>query len=471
MLILLFKRSVEELIEAIKHGELSEEEVIEYFAKRSSKLNSKLKAFLSTCKIKKGKGFLSGIPFAAKDNMQLESTKTTCGSKILENYGSTYTATAIQKLLDDGAVALGKTNLDEFAMGSSTEYSAFFPTKNPWDVERVPGGSSGGSAAAVAAGMVPFALGSDTGGSIRQPASFCGIVGYKPTYGLVSRYGLSAFSSSLDQIGPLTKNVRDAALIGQTIMGRDPNDATTVDKKVDLIDEIESTIQGMKLAVPIEFMKELNQNVKNTFEKFIEDAKRLGAKIEEVSIPSLKYAVAVYYIIAPAEASSNLSRYDGIRYGLRVEEDSVDGTYNQTRDKGFGSEVKRRIMLGTFTLSAAYYDAYFNKAQKVRSKIKGEMDKILENHDAIVGPTTPVTAFKFKEISNPLDYYLQDIYTIPANLAGLPSVSVPMGLINGLPIGVQVMSKRFEDAKVLRIARSYEKVRGEFPMPIGGELK
>ncbi len=468
---MLFKRSVEELIEAIKHGELSEGEVIEYFAKRSSKFNSKLKAFLSTCEIKKGKGFLNGIPFAVKDNMQLEGTKTTCGSQILENYGSTYTATAVQKLLNNGAVALGKTNLDEFAMGSSTEYSSFYPSRNPWDIERVPGGSSGGSAAAVAAGMVPFALGSDTGGSIRQPASFCGIVGYKPTYGLVSRYGLSAFASSLDQIGPLTKTVRDAALVGQTIIGRDSNDATTVDKKIVLMDKIEDTIKGMKLAVPIEFMKDLNQNVKNTFVKFIENAKQLGTEIEEVSIPSLKYAVAVYYVIAPAEASSNLSRYDGIRYGLRVEENSVNETYNQTRDKGFGSEVKRRIMLGTFTLSAAYYDAYFNKAQKVRAKIKGEMDGILKSYDAIVGPTTPVTAFKFGEISNPLDYYLQDIYTIPANLAGLPSVSVPMGLIDGLPIGVQIMSQRFEDAKVLRIARSYEKVRGEFPMPIGGELK
>ncbi len=471
MLRLLFKKSVEGLIEAIKHRELSEEEVIEYFVKRSSKLNSKLKAFLSTCKIKKGKGFLSGIPFAIKDNMQLENMKTTCGSRILEDYGSTYTATAVQKILNMGATVLGKTNLDEFAMGSSTEYSAFFPTKNPWDVERVPGGSSGGSAAAVAAGLVPFALGSDTGGSVRQPASFCGIVGYKPTYGLVSRYGLSAFASSLDQIGPLTKTVRDAAIIGKTIMGIDPNDATTVDKKIDLIDKIESNVEGMRLAVPVEFMKDLNQNVKNTFKKFIEDVKRLGVEVEEVPIPSLKYAVAVYYVIAPAEASSNLSRYDGIRYGLRVEEDSVAGIYNQTRDKGFGSEVKRRIMLGTFTLSAAYYDAYFDKAQKVRTKIKSEMDEVLESYDAIVGPTTPVTAFKFGEISNPLDYYLQDIYTIPANLAGLPSVSVPMGLIDNLPIGVQITSKRFEDAKVLRIARSYEKIRGEFPMPIGGELK
>ncbi len=462
---MLFKKGVEELVDDVKSGRLDEDSVVSYFKERSARLNPKLRAYISTCTVKGNNGPLHGIPFAVKDNMQLNGTKTTSGSKILENYGSTFTATAVKKLLDNGGTVIGKTNLDEFAMGSSTEYSAFFASKNPWDISRVPGGSSGGSAAAVASGMVPFALGSDTGGSIRQPASFCGIVGYKPTYGLVSRYGLSAFASSMDQIGPLTKSVRDAALVGSMIFGRDLNDATTIDKKINVMNTLENSIEGMKFALPSEFVKGLTSTAKIVLEEAIEALKRLGARVEEVSIPSLKYAVAVYYIIAPAEASSNLSRYDGIKYGLRVEEDSIDETYNQTRDEGFGKEVKRRIMLGTFTLSATYYDAYFDKAQRVRAKITDELLKIFLTHDAIVGPTTPKTAFKFGELSSPLDYYLQDIYTIPANLAGLPSISVPMGFVEKLPIGLQIMGKRFDDSKILQIARAYEKVRGEFPMP------
>ena len=461
--------SVEDLLNSIKSGKLKGSEIIEYFESRSNKLDEKLNAYISKCEIKTNDGPLSGIPFAVKDNMQVEGTKTTCASKILENYNSTYTATAVEKLLEKGAVVLGKTNLDEFAMGSSTEYSAFFSTKNPWDLERVPGGSSGGSAAAVAAGMVPFALGSDTGGSIRQPASFCGIVGYKPSYGLVSRYGLSAFASSMDQIGPLARSVRDAAFIASFIVGKDPKDATTVEKEIDFLEKIEDPIEGMKAAVPKEFVEGLNSNTKIVFEEAIKNLEKLGVKVEEVSIPSLKYAVAVYYIIAPAEASSNLSRYDGIRYGLRVEEDTIDGIYNKTRDEGFGKEVKRRIMLGTFTLSATYYDAYFDKAQRVRSMIKKEMDDILSSYDFILGPTTPDVAFKFGELSSPLDYYLQDIYTIPANLGGMPALSVPMGFVGKMPIGLQIIGKRFDDAKVLRVARNYEKVRGEFPMPTGGD--
>ncbi len=457
--------TVEELMESVKKGKMKSDEIVDYFKKRSEELDKKLSAYISKCEIKENEGVLNGIPFAVKDNMQLEGTKTTCASKILENYGSTYTATAVKRLLNEGAVALAKTNMDEFAMGSSTEFSAFFPTKNPWDLGRVPGGSSGGSAAAVAAGMVPFALGSDTGGSIRQPASFCGIVGYKPSYGLVSRYGLAAFASSMDQIGPLAKSVRDAALITEIMAGKDPKDATTVDKKIDLLKGVENSIEGMRMAIPKEFLKDLSPDVKMVFQEAIEKFEKMGTKIEEVSIPSLKYAVSVYYIIAPAEASSNLSRYDGIRYGLRIEEDTIDGIYNQTRNKGFGREVKRRIMLGTFTLSATYYDAYFDKAQKVRTLIKREMDEVLSSHDAILGPTTPNVAFKFGELSSPLDYYLQDIYTIPANLAGLPAMSLPMGFVNNMPIGLQIMTKRFEDAKMMRIARSYEKARGKFPMP------
>ncbi len=466
----MFKISVEDLSNSIENGKFRPSEVLEYFEERSKKLDKEVRAYITRCEVENGNGKLKGIPFAVKDNLQLEGVKMTCASKILENYTSPYTATAVENLLKAGAVAVGKTNLDEFAMGSSTEYSAFFPTRNPWDLSRVPGGSSGGSAAAVACGMVPFALGSDTGGSIRQPASFCGVVGYKPTYGLVSRYGLTAFASSMDQIGPLTRNVRDAAVVAQIMAGHDPMDATTLDEKIELVQSLEEKIEGFKVAVVKEFIKNLNGEMKNVFETAIKTMKKLGVKVEEVSIPSLKYAVAVYYIIAPAEASSNLSRYDGIKYGLRVEKDTIDGTYNETRDAGFGKEVKRRIMLGTFTLSATYYDAYFDKAQRVRAMIKKEMEEVLEKYDAMIGPTTPTVAFKFGELTSPIDYYLQDVYTIPANLAGFPAVSVPMGFVKKMPVGLQIMGKRLDDARILRIARNYEVARGEFPIPsIGGD--
>lgn len=457
--------SVEELIDKIKSNEISAEDLTEYFVKRILSVDPKIKACISKPIVKNGIGILNGIPFAVKDNMEVVDTKTTCASKILEDYTSPYTATAVQRLLDSGGVVIAKTNMDEFAMGASTEYSAFFTTRNPWDLQRVPGGSSGGSAAAVTSGMVPFALGSDTGGSIRQPASFCGIVGYKPTYGLVSRYGLVAFSSSLDQIGPLTKNVRDAALIGNILIGKDPKDATTVEKHMDLLKGIENSINGFKMAIPKEFIEGLSSNVKKILDNAIDAFKTIGAKIDVVSIPSLKYAVSVYYIIAPAEASSNLSRYDGIRYGLSYEGKSVDEIYMKTKDRGFGKEVKRRIMIGTFTLSATYYDAYFDKAQRMRTKIVDEINKILTSYDAIIGPTTPEAAFKIGQLSSPLEYYLQDIYTIPANLAGLPAISLPMGKVNDLPIGLQIMTKRFEDEKLLKIARNYERVRGQFQLP------
>lgn len=449
---------VEDLIEEIKSQRMSYDESIEMAIGNIKKMDPKVKACISTPLVKGKDGILKGIPFAVKDNMEVLGTKTTCASKILENYISPYTATAVQKLLDSGATLVAKTNMDEFAMGASTEYSAFFTTRNPFDLERVPGGSSGGSAAAVASGMVPFALGSDTGGSIRQPAAFCGLVGYKPTYGLVSRYGLVAFASSLDQIGPITKNVRDAALIGEILFGKDPKDSTTVKKNLSLLEHIEEPIENFKVAIPREFVQNLNKDVKVHFENAIEKFKKMGTKIEEVSIPSLKYSVAVYYIIAPAEASSNLARYDGIRYGLSVEGKSVDDVYMKTKDEGFGREVKRRIMIGTFTLSATYYDAYFDKAQRTRAKITDEINKIFESYDVIVGPTTPNIAFKIGQLSSPLEYYLQDIYTIPANLAGLPALSLPMGTINGMPIGLQIMCKRFEDDKLMRIARNYEKV-------------
>ncbi len=462
---MLSKLSVEELIEQIKLNKISAEEVTNHFVEKTALVDPKIKSCISTVFVKGGDGILKGIPFMVKDNMEVTGTKTTCASKILENYVSPYTAMAVQKLLDAGGVVIAKTNMDEFAMGASTEYSNFFTTKNPWDLQRVPGGSSGGSASAVASGMVPFALGSDTGGSIRQPASFCGIVGYKPTYGLVSRYGLVAFASSLDQIGPLTKNVRDAALIGNIIMGKDQKDSTTVEKQMNLLKEIEDPIEGFKLAIPKEFTKGLSDSVKNVLNDAIDNFKKMGVKVDEVSIPSLKYAVAVYYIIAPAEASSNLSRYDGIRYGLSFDGESVDDIYTKTKDEGFGREVKRRIMLGTFTLSATYYDAYFDKAQKVRAKIVHEIKQVFNSYDAIIGPTTPSVAFKIGQLSSPLEYYLQDIYTIPANLAGLPAISLPMGKVDGLPIGLQIMASRFEDEKLLRIGRNYEISRGKFPLP------
>ncbi|MCD6103123.1 MAG: Asp-tRNA(Asn)/Glu-tRNA(Gln) amidotransferase subunit GatA [Thermotogaceae bacterium] len=419
-----------------------------------------LKSFITVCKDHEfHSGEFAGIPIAVKDNITTKGVKTTCASKILENYVPPYNATVVEKLLLRGFTVVGKTNLDEFAMGSSTERSAFFPTRNPWDPTRVPGGSSGGSAAAVASGEVVAALGSDTGGSVRQPASLCGVVGFKPTYGLVSRYGLIAFASSLDQIGPITKSVRDAAILMSAISGKDAMDSTTVDKNIDFLKDIENGISGMKFAVPKEVYdyEQLDSGVAALFDEALKLAEKLGAKIRKVRIPSMKYAVAVYYVVAPAEASSNLARYDGVKYGLRVEEKGLKDMYKRTRREGFGEEVRRRIMLGTFTLSAAYYEAYFNKAQKVRRVLSSELDSVLTENDAILTPTSPITAFKLGEVKDPLTYYLMDIFTAPANLAGLPAISVPYGFSNDLPVGLQIMSRRFHDAKVLRIARSFEK--------------
>jgi aspartyl-tRNA(Asn)/glutamyl-tRNA(Gln) amidotransferase subunit A len=437
------------------------------------KFDPHVKAFISVkedVSVEKN-GKFWGIPIAIKDNILTLGMRTTCASKILENYESVFDATVVKKLKEAGFVIVGKANLDEFAMGSSTERSAFFPTRNPWDLERVPGGSSGGSAAAVASGMVVAALGSDTGGSVRQPASLCGVVGYKPTYGLVSRYGLVAFASSLDQIGPITKTVRDAAILMEIISGKDENDATTMDRKVDFLSEIENGVAGMRFAVPQEIYEhKIEDGVAERFEESLKLLEKLGAKVEKVSIPHMKYSVAVYYVIAPAEASSNLARFDGVKYGLRVKEKGLREMYMKTRNVGFGEEVRRRIMIGTFTLSAAYYEAYFNKAMKVRRKISDELNEVLSQYDAILTPTSPVTAFKIGEIKDPLTYYLMDIFTIPANLAGLPAISVPFGFSNNLPVGVQVIGRRFADGKVFRIARAIEKnspynENGMFPLP------
>jgi aspartyl-tRNA(Asn)/glutamyl-tRNA(Gln) amidotransferase subunit A len=405
---------------------------------------------------------LAGIPIAVKDNICVRGLQTSCGSRILGPYHPPYDATAIARLIVAGAVIMGKTNCDEFAMGSSNENSAFGPVKNPWDVSRVPGGSSGGSAAAVAAGIVAAALGSDTGGSVRQPAAFCGVIGLKPTYGRVSRYGLVAFGSSLDQIGVLTRAAADAAAVLQVIAGRDPHDATTADVAVpDYSAQLNEDIRGMRLGVSQELLGEgLSPDVRAAIEAAIEAYRQLGAEIVSIDLPHAKYAIAVYYIIATAEASSNLARFDGVRYGFRAEDaPALKEMYRKTRDEGFGPEVKRRIMLGTYVLSAGYYDAYYLKAQKVRTLLRQDFTRAFEKCDAVLTPTTPTPAFLSGEkVDDPLAMYLNDIFTVTANLAGVPGISVPCGLSsNGLPIGLQLMGPYWSEARLLRLAHAYQK--------------
>ena len=404
---------------------------------------------------------LNGIPIAIKDNICVRGMQTSCGSRILGPYHPPYNATAIDRLLDAGAVVIGKTNCDEFAMGSSNENSAFGPVKNPWDTARVPGGSSGGSAAAVAAGIVPVALGSDTGGSVRQPASLCGVIGLKPTYGRVSRYGLVAFGSSLDQIGVFARNATDAALILQTISGRDPHDATTADVAVpDYAEALIDDIKGMRIGVSRALLGEgVDDEVRTAIEKAIDAYKDLGGEIVDVDLPHAKYAIAVYYIIATAEASSNLARYDGVRYGFRAEEaPALRDMYRKTRDQGFGPEVKRRIMLGTYVLSAGYYDAYYLKAQKVRMLLRQDFANAFAKCDAVLTPTSPTPAFKFGEkVDDPLAMYLNDIYTVTANLAGVPGISVPCALSSkGLPIGMQLLGPYWSEATLLHLTGAYQ---------------
>jgi aspartyl-tRNA(Asn)/glutamyl-tRNA(Gln) amidotransferase subunit A len=419
------------------------------------------------------RGILAAIPTGVKDNLCTEGLTTTCASQLLANYQPIYNATVVNKLLASDAIIMGKTNMDEFAMGSSNENSSFHPVKNPWDTTRVPGGSSGGSAAAVATGAVTFALGSDTGGSIRQPAAFCGVVGLKPTYGRVSRFGLVAFASSLDQVGPVTQNVEDAAYVLQAISGHDELDSTSVNKEVpDYLSALTGEIKGLKVAVPREMLGEgTDPEVKAQIEKAVKQLEALGAHISEVSLPNLEYAVATYYILAPAEASSNLARFDGIRYGVRQGKNLLD-IYEQSRSNGFGPEVKRRIMLGTYALSSGYYDAYYLKAQKARTLIKQDFDHIFATHDVIVGPTAPTTAYQIGEkISDPLTMYLDDICTIPMNLAGLPAISVPAGLAQGLPVGLQIIGKAFAEETVLRVAHAYEQAAGRLELPALGGVK
>ncbi len=405
-------------------------------------------------------GPLTGVPMVLKDNICTQGILTTCSSKMLQNFVPTYNATVASKLYSQGSVLVGKANLDEFAMGSSTENSAFFSTKNPWDSSRVPGGSSGGPAAAVAANECIFSLGSDTGGSIRQPAAFCGVVGLKPTYGRVSRYGLIAFASSLDQIGPITKDVTDAALVLSAISGQDPLDATSLEQRVpNYVNYLNTGVKGLRIGIPEEyFNQDIDPEIKESILKSIDVFENLGAVVEYVSLPLTKYALAVYYILAPSEASANLARYDGVKYGFSSDEaDDMWDALEETRQIGFGSEVKRRILLGTYALSSGYYDAYYLKAQKVRTLIRQEFDEIFTKYDLLLSPTSPSVAFDLGEkMDDPVNMYLNDVFTQPANIAGLPAISIPCGFFDGLPIGLQLMANHLGEESLLKAAYAYE---------------
>lgn len=471
----LFDHTMKELHEMLERKEISVTDIVDESFRRIAEVDSDVQAFLTLDeerarnrakeldeKIAKGeeKGALFGMPIGIKDNIVTKGLRTTCASKMLENFDPIYDATVMERLHEADAVTIGKLNMDEFAMGSSTENSYFQKTRNPWNLEAVPGGSSGGSAAAVAAGEVPFALGSDTGGSIRQPASFCGIVGLKPTYGRVSRYGLVAFASSLDQIGPMTRTVEDNAYILQTIAGLDPHDSTSANVPVpDYTKFLTGDVKGLKIGVPKEYFAEgVTDAAKEAVKNALNVLEKLGATWEEVSLPHSKYSVAAYYLVSSSEASSNLARFDGIRYGYRAEgvKDLMD-LYKKTRSEGFGEEVKRRIMLGTFALSSGYYDAYYKKGLQVRTLIKNDFEKLFETYDVIIGPTTTTPAFKIGElIDDPLAMYANDILTIPVNLAGIPAISVPAGFHNGLPLGLQIIGKHFDEGTVYRVAHAFE---------------
>ena len=476
----LYSLTVSEIARKIKEKEITIKEVLDSVYNRIENVEEKVSAYVTLTKeqaynratnlqerLDNGEdiGIMGGVPIAIKDNICTNGIKTTCSSKMLENFVPFYDATVIEKLENAGAIIIGKTNMDEFAMGSSTENSAIKKTKNPWDLERVPGGSSGGSAAAVACDIAPCALGTDTGGSIRQPASFCNVVGLKPTYGLVSRYGVVAYASSLDQVGPLTKSVEDVAILLNVIAGKDEKDTTSADiPKKDYLKSIKDDIKGKKIGVPTEFISDgINEDVKKAYEENLNTLKELGAEIIEIKLDYAKYSLPTYYIIATAEASSNLGRYDGIRYGHRAKDfSSLDELYVKSRTEGFGDEVKRRIMLGTYVLSSGYYDAYYKRGQKVRTLIIDDFKKAFEKCDVISIPTTPNTSFKFGEkTSNPLEMYLEDIYTVPVNIAGLPGISVPGGFDKkGMPIGMQFISKAFDEENLLQVAYTFEKNTG-----------
>lgn len=471
--------TIHELHEKLINKEISSVELTKQFIAHRDKVEADVHAFLSTtdeealkqaaavdAKIAAGEeiSMLAGIPGAIKDNICVKGQKCTAASKMLEDWVSPYNATVIERLMEEDYVSIGKTNMDEFAMGSSTENSFFGPSKNPWNVDYVPGGSSGGSAAAVAAGEAVWTLGSDTGGSIRQPASFCGLVGLKPTYGLVSRYGLIAFASSLDQIGPITKDVTDAAIVLNSIAGHDERDSTSIpQEKVDYRDALVDDVKGMKIGIPKEFFGEgIKAETRAAIDKAIEFYKKAGAEIIPVSIPHVKSGVSIYYIIAPAEASSNLARYDGVSYGFRADGDNIVDMYINTRNQGFGMEVKRRIMLGNYVLSAGYYDAYYKKALKVRRLLKEAFDKAYEQCDVLLAPSASGTAFRFGAFTDPLALYMEDICTVPVNLAGLPSISIPVGFHDGLPLGMQIIGPTLGEKKILRAAYAFEQNHPEF---------
>lgn len=471
----LYQRTAHQLHEMLLRKEVTSREITESVVKRIEEVEGRVHAYITRtpdlaleqaaaadARIQKGNaGPLTGIPLAIKDVICTQGVVTTCGSHILDNFIPPYDATVVEKLKAAGAVFLGKANMDEFAMGSSTENSSFGATHNPWDLERIPGGSSGGSAAAVAADECIASLGSDTGGSIRQPAACCGVVGMKPTYGRVSRYGLVAFSSSLDQIGPFGKDIRDTAMVLSAISGHEPRDSTSMNLPVpDFTRALTGDVRGMVLGIPRELSGEgLDPEVSSAVQRAVETLKKLGAKTVEVSLPHSEYALAVYYIIAPCEASSNLARFDGVKYGFRAKGiQDLQDMYQETRRQGFGTEVKRRIMLGTYALSAGYYDAYYLKASRVRTLIRDDFERAFERCDVIVMPTAPTPAFKLGEkVDDPLQMYLSDIFTIPCNLAGIPGLSLPCGFTReGLPIGLQILGNHFQEEKILQAAYAFE---------------
>lgn len=460
------EKPLHELLDLIARGEIHPREVIVDLYRAISVTEEQIKAYVSLAPqediLREVERLahtpLHGLPISVKDNISTIGFKTTCGSKFLENFEPIFEATAVKNLRDAGATVLGKTNLDEFGMGSSTENSAFFPTRNPHDVTRVPGGSSGGSAAAIAAHEAICALGSDTGGSIRQPSALCGVVGLKPTYGLVSRYGLVAFASSLDQIGPITKNVRDCALVLNIITGRDLHDSTSIGRSTDdYTSELGFDIEGFKIGLPKEYLTDLRGEAQARVNDWVKTFQELGAQIVEISLPHSQHAIPAYYLISSSEASANLARFDGVRYSKRASNDSVEEMFSESRDKGFGPEVKRRIMIGTYALSAGYYEAWYGKAQKVRALIRQDFDTAFKTVDILISPTSPTPAFKLGERKDdPLAMYLSDIFTVPASLAGIPAISVPAGTVGGLPFGLQIIGDKLQEAKILRAAYAFE---------------
>ena len=472
----MYKSTIAQLSVALESKKISSEELTRLYIERCNKHNQSLNCFITITEedaLKKAKRAdkkrsngdcnpLTGIPIAQKDIFCTNGIKTTCGSKMLDNFVAPYDATVVKKMSDAGFIMIGKTNMDEFAMGSSNETSFYGPVKNPWDTNRVPGGSSGGSASAVAARLCPAATGTDTGGSIRQPSSFCGITGLKPTYGRVSRFGMIAFASSLDQGGPMTQTAEDAALIMNVISGFDHNDSTSTEQPIDdYTAKLNNSIKGLKIGLPKQYFdKNLNNDVAILIENSIKELEKLGAKCLDIELPHTKLSIPAYYVVAPAECSSNLSRYDGVRFGHRCDEPKdLSDLYCRSRQEGFGKEVKRRIMTGTYVLSAGYYDAYYLKAQKIRQIIRNDFQNVFKDIDLIAGPTTTGTAFGLNEkLNDPISMYLSDIYTVSANLAGLPAISIPSGFIEKLPVGLQLIGNYFQESQLINVAHQYQKV-------------